>query len=121
MHVRKARCILLVGLVAGLLAACDRSQDEAAKNFQPPEPPIQMPPSIAASHSFRCKDNSLIYVDFFSDRVTASLRMTENGTSVRLIATAPGEAFKGDGYVLTGSDTSITLAKPGAKPQACKA
>ncbi|WP_380940934.1 hypothetical protein [Sphingomonas floccifaciens] len=121
MNVGRVRRILLIGLLTGFVAACDRSQDQAGQNFQPPEPTIQMPPSIAASHTFRCKDNSLVYVDFFSDRVTASLRTEKSGPPIRLVAPAKGEPFTGEGYVLVGSDTSITLSKPGTASQACKA
>lgn len=117
----RVRRVLLVGLIAGSVTACDRSQDQAAQNIQSPGPPIQMPPSIAASHTFRCKDNSLVYVDFFSDRVTASLRTEKDGPPIRLVAPAQGEPFAGEGYVLVGSDTSITLTKPGTASQACKA
>lgn len=121
MDVGRARRVLLVSLLTGFVAACDRSQDQAAQNVQPPEQPIQMPPSIAASHTFRCKDNSIVYVDFFSDRLTASLRAEKNGPPIRLVAAAKGEPFTGEGYVLVGSDTSITLTKPGTASQACKA
>jgi len=121
MDLGRVRRILLVGLLTGFVAACDRSQDQAAQNVQPPEQPIQMPPSIAASHTFRCKDNSLVYVDFFSDRLTAALRTEKNGPPIRLVAPAKGEPFTGDGYVLVGSDTLITLIKPGAASQVCKA
>lgn len=121
MYLGRLRRFLLIGLLTGFVTACDRPSDQATQNLQSPEQPIQMPPSIAASHTFRCKDNSLVYVDFFSDRVTASLRIEKNGPPIRLVAPAKGEPFTGEGYVLVGSDTSISLTKPGTTSQACEA
>lgn len=54
--------------------------------------PVALPPSISASKTYRCKDNSLIYVDWLSDN-TARVKKTheEVGTTV-----TPGTALKGD-------------------------
>jgi hypothetical protein len=58
--------------------------------------PVELPPSIQASKSYRCKDNSLIYIDWLSDgsaRVKAS--RNEVGTSVPAGADSP---LKGDAH-----------------------
>lgn len=46
---------------------------------------VKLPPSITASHIYRCKDNSVIYVDWLSDN-TARVRTsrTEVGTTVQV-------------------------------------
>jgi len=43
---------------------------------------VKLPPSITASHIYRCKDNSVLYIDWLSDN-TARVRTsrTEVGTS----------------------------------------
>ena len=46
---------------------------------------VKLPPSITASHIYRCKDNSVIYVDWLSDN-TARVRTsrTEVGTTLQV-------------------------------------
>ena len=68
--------------------------------------PVALPPSIQTSKSYRCADNSLVYIDWMSDG-TAHVKMKRDqvGTPV-----PPGD-LKGDP---TGS--SITY-----KGQSCKA
>ena len=58
---------------------------------------VAMPPSIAASKSYRCKDNKLIYVDWMSDG-TAHVKKTreEVGTVV-----TPGTGLTGDAQAST--------------------
>lgn len=67
--------LTLMMVAAAALAGCDQSdhtitaegpydpQANAASNSAP----IVLPPSIAASHTYRCKDNSLVYIDWLSD------------------------------------------------------
>lgn len=82
--------------------------------------PIALPPSIEATVTFRCKDNSLIYVDFFEGKTQANLRLKKGGDPVALKADAAGNPYTGGGYTLTGNAQAIDLAGPsGAK--ACKA
>jgi hypothetical protein len=54
---------------------------------------VQLPPSITASHIYRCKDNSVIYVDWLSDG-TARVRTsrTEVGTTLKV---GEGQPVKG--------------------------
>ena len=44
-------------------------QGDALKNA----PPVELPPSITASKQYRCSDNSLYIVDFYSNN-TATIR-----------------------------------------------
>jgi hypothetical protein len=59
--------------------------------------PVALPPSVAASKSYRCKDNSLVYIDWLSDG-SARVKKTrdEVGTSV-----TPGAELKGDAKAST--------------------
>ena len=84
-------------------------------------PPVKLPPAMLASKSYRCKDNSLVFINWFNDNMTANLRLKEKtATPVNLSAPSAGAPYVGGDYTLTGTATapSITLAKGGAS-QAC--
>jgi len=108
-----------------LLAACD-SQPTTIVAGGPSDPdadkiksapPIKMPPAMLASKSYRCKDNSLIYIDWFNDNQTANLHLKDK-TATPIVLSAPkaGDPYAGDAYTLTGTATakSVTLKKGGA-------
>lgn len=84
---------------------------------------VVLPPSITATKTYRCKDNSLVHIDWLSDNMSANVRTEENGPSVQLKSAAAGDALVAEGYSLTGSATagSITLTRPDAASQSCKA
>ena len=69
--------------------------------------PVTLPPAVTSSKSYRCKDNSLVYIDWLSDG-TARVKKTrdEVGTVV-----TPGTELKGD-----GKGATVTY-----KGQSCKA
>jgi hypothetical protein len=83
--------------------------------------PLVLPPSIVASKTYRCKDNSLAYVDYLSDGKTATVRDTPEATPNALTMVEPGKPFTAEGYALTGTPTaaSVTLARPGKGSQSC--
>ena len=91
------RTTLLITLAAAAaLAGCDKNShtirgDSIGDNIAA-NAPVALPPSIAASKSYRCKDNKLVFVDWMSDG-TARVKKTreEVGTSV-----TPGTDLKGD-------------------------
>jgi len=80
-----------------------------------PPPPL---PMIKANDTYRCKDNSLIFVDFMTDDVTANLRTEKGGPITQLKAPEPGQPFASqDGSVtLEGSGKAVTY-----NGQACSA
>ena len=108
-----------------LLAACDTKpttivaggpSDPDADKLKA-APPVKLPPAMLASKSYRCKDNSLIYVDWFNDNQTANLHLKEKGSSPTVLnAAKPGDPYTGGDYTLTGTATSksVTLKKGGA-------
>ena len=116
------RVALLSALVvAAALAGCNKSEpvDNAANAVV--NEPLVLPPSIVASKAYRCKDNSLAYVDFLSDNKTATVRDARDGTPTALTMAEPGQPFIAEGYSLTGSatDANITLTRPGKGSQSC--
>lgn len=73
--------------------------------------PVAPPPMIAESHTYRCRDNSLIYVDFYTDN-TANLRLTEDGERIPLTTEGGQPPFTGGGYSVSGSGENITFGRP---------
>jgi len=82
---------------------------------------VTLPPALSASHTYRCKDNSLIYVDFFDDGLTADLKTTKEGAITKLTAAEKGKPFEANGYKITGDGTEISYEAPGKGSQSCKA
>jgi hypothetical protein len=99
------RTPLLIALgVAAALAGCNKEDhtivaggpDEGGTNAQA-NGPVALPPSVAASKSYRCKDNSLVYIDWLSDG-TARVKKTRNEVGTPVI---PGTELKGDAKAAT--------------------
>lgn len=101
-----------------LLAGCKQKQavDQPANVAEP----VKLPPAITKSQSFRCKDNSLVYIDFFADNLSLNLRTGENGAIHHLVAATPGGPFSGGGYTVSGSSQQVQVTVPDQKPQSCK-
>ncbi|SNS18827.1 hypothetical protein SAMN06295912_102178 [Sphingomonas laterariae] len=111
------------------LAACNNEADTLVANGPAdPDaqtvaeaPPVTLPPALTASRTYRCKDNSLAYIDFFADGTSADVRAEKTGPATRLTAPTKGEPFVAEGYKLTGDSTTVTLEQPGKPSQSCKA
>jgi hypothetical protein len=119
----------LASLVA--LAACnskpaapevvDTNPDPMA-NMLANRAPVELPPSIKADKTFRCKDNSLVYVTFFDGEKLAMVRTEKTGTPTRLTAPEAGKPLTAEGgWKLTGSTSNITITRPGKGEITCKA
>lgn len=83
---------------------------------------IELPPMVAKSETYRCKDNSLIFVDFMSDNKTANLRVEKkDSTPIILKAEEEGKPFTAEGgYSLDGSGAVVTASLPGKGSLSCK-
>lgn len=111
------------------LAACNSSSDTATNtvettaegNAAAPAAPVELPPSLLASRTFRCKDNSLLYIDFYGGEKTADLRATKDGSVTKLTAPEAGQPLTGGGYSVSGTGTQVTITQPGKPSQSCKA
>jgi len=93
------------------------SGDPMAEELANAAPPPPMP-MIKESHTYRCKDNSLIFLDFMTDNVTVNFKSDREGPVTVLKAPTAGEAFVSEdgSKTLTGSGTEVTF-----NGQACKA
>jgi hypothetical protein len=115
---------LVAASVAALLAlsACnnkpaepnDDPQAEALKNA----PPVEAPPMIQANRTYRCKDNSLLYADFYTNN-TALVRKEKGGEATTLTAANGQPPYTAEGYSLSGSGDQITYTSPGKGSQSC--
>ena len=124
--------LIALGLLA--VAAC---KPETITGGEQPDPmkdelanaaPVELPPSIVASKTYRCKDNSLVQIDWLSENKGAYVH-GDNQTQTHV---KPAEAVDGKpastdltaegGFLLKGNATASTvnLTLPGKGAQACK-
>ena len=121
---------LIFAVALSMLSACNNN-DEPEVVGGPADPmaqqlanaaPVELPPSVKVSRQYRCKDNSLIFVDFLSDDKTANLRTEKNGAPTKLVAPEAGKPFTAEGgYSVDGSGKQITATLPGKSGLSCKA
>jgi hypothetical protein len=128
------RKLSLIALGAAALGACN---NEPIIGGQQPDPmkdelanaaPVELPPAIAASKTYRCKDNSLVQIDWLSDNKGAYVHGNgQEQTHLKAAAAVEGKPASTDltaegGYVLKGSATAstVTLTLPEKGSQACK-
>lgn len=122
---------LLTAAVFGtslFLAAC-HSKPETIVAGGPSDPdaaalnaaaPVALPPMMTQSRTYRCADNRLVYIDFFSDN-TAHYKTAKDGAATNLKAEAPGKPYVADGYSVSGDGPTVDIAAPGKASQSCKA
>ena len=106
------------------LAACNSEPEvvqkddpmaDALKNAAPVAPP----PMIQENRTYRCRDNSLFYVDFFTNN-TAVVRTEQGGNPVASLTAEGGNPpYTGSGYSVSGSGESVTITAPGRGSQSC--
>jgi len=126
---------LLTLFAAAALAGCDQGghtivqkgpQDTMANQLES-APPVELPPSIAASKVYRCKDNSLVYLDWLEKNgqpAGANFRSEKGGSPTQLAAgTDPKAPYTAEGYSLAGDKAAgtISITRPGKGAQSCKA
>lgn len=122
--------LLYIAVASLALMACEKETIDpgaekgriAAANAAANAANVVLPPSITASKVYRCKDNSLVYIDWLSDG-NARVKTNKNDRSTPLTAAVAGEPMTAEGYSLTGSATvsPITLILPGKSSQTCHA
>ena len=100
------KTLLALG-VAAALAGCNK-QDHTIIAGGPQQDnfndaangPVALPPAVTASKSYRCKDNSLVYIDWLSDG-SAHVKKTRDEVGTAVAAGSPG--LKGDAHGATVS------------------
>lgn len=114
----------LIGVV--LLPACKQETitadgpadpDAAALNAAAP---VELPPMVTQSRTYRCQDGRLVYVDFFSNN-SAAYKATKEGAAVTLKAAEPGKPYTAEGYSVSGDGPQVQITAPGKGATPCKA
>jgi hypothetical protein len=108
------------------LAACNKSEPEVVDTNPDPmaneianAAPVELPPAVTDSAIYRCKDNSIVYVDFLGDKTQANVRTEKGGTPVAAKAAATGEPLTGEGTSVSGSGKTVDIAVKGGAAQSC--
>jgi hypothetical protein len=96
----KKTLLLIAPLSMLALAACNKSETpaaeaDAAKTAEVP-PPMELPPAITASGTYRCGDNTILYVDFLGANEAADIRVG-NKAAAAIRVTAPKPEAPADG------------------------
>lgn len=94
-------------------AAAAANAAEAAK------PPVEMPPSVKSTKTYRCDDNSVVSVELYVGDKQANLHPTEKGAPIMLRSAEAGQPMTAEGYSLEGTEKKITLTTPTKKSQTC--
>ena len=121
-------------LSALALAACEAETIDPNNRADPMQnelanaPPVELPPAIASSKTYRCKDNSLVQIDWLAQDKGAYVHGEGTAqTHVKAAEAVEGKPASTDlvadgGYVLKGNATASTvnLTMPGKGAQVCK-
>jgi hypothetical protein len=108
------------------LAACDNKPEIVDTNPDPQAgvlanaAPVEAPPMIQASRTYRCKDNALLYADFYTDN-TVRVRNAAQGEQTTLTAAEGKPPYVADGYSLSSNSAQISYTAPGKGTRSCKA
>src|SRR4030095_9898735 len=102
----------------------DPMKDELAKAA-----PVELPPAIASTTTYRCKDNSVVRIDWLQGSKGAYLHGEgHDQTHLKAAEAIEGKPASTDltaegGFVLKGNATAstVSLTVPGKGSQACKA
>ena len=127
--------LILALAAAAALAGCNK-EDHTIVAGGPQEEPenkvaeanVTLPPSIAASKTYRCKDNSLVQIDWLSNDKGAYVHGNGQAqTHLKPAEPVEGKPASSDltaegGYLLKGNATASTvnLTLPGKGAQVCK-
>ncbi|WP_411290983.1 hypothetical protein [Sphingorhabdus sp.] len=138
------KLIFLAPLSMLALAACNKSETPpAAENAQETAAAsaadVEMPPAITATGTYRCADNTILYVDFLGQNEAADIRVGEKsalavrvtapkaevpaaGTAAAPVQADPaGPLTSADGESsLSGNGDQINVKLAGKGAQTCK-
>ena len=123
----KTPALPLAASLAALLAlgACNNKPTTVTANEYDPQAeqlkdakPVAPPPMIQASRVYRCKDNSLVYADFYTNN-TESVRSKKDGTPTLLTAADGKPPYTAAGSSVSANAESISYTSPGRGTQPC--
>jgi hypothetical protein len=95
------------------LAGCNNQPEvvnsTVDRNPPPPLRPEELPPSQTASKTYRCSDNSLFYVEFYSNNSAMVRRGTRAAPPVRAVAEGGNPPYVGEGVSVSGNGDNVTI------------
>ena len=111
-----------------LLSACNSEPENLTAGNDDPDaatvaaaPPVQLPPMMTGSRTYRCKDNSLVYIDFFNNNTAVYKAKKEDTGGTTLTSEGEGKPYVADGYSVSANSDAISLTAPGKGSTTCKA
>jgi len=111
-----------------LLSACNSEPENLTASDNDPDaatvaaaPKVELPPMMTGSRTYRCKDNSLVYIDFFNNGTAVYKTKKEDTTGVTLKSEAEGKPYVAEGYSVSANSDNISLTAPGKGSTTCKA
>lgn len=124
----KLKSSFLILPALGFVAACndkpeviDRTPVDPMADQLNNAAAVELPPMVKLSKTFRCKDGSLVFVDYMSDDKTAMLRTEKEGAATKLTAAEAGKPFTAEGgFSATGPGDVVDVSVPGKGAQSCK-
>ena len=128
MIVRRLAALLAAASLAAALAlsACNSEDRNIVAGDNDPQadalksaPPVEAPPMIQASRTYRCKDNSLVYVDFYTNN-TARIRTEKDGAPTQLTVAEGQTAYTAEGWSVSANAAQVSVTAPGKGTQSCK-
>jgi hypothetical protein len=113
--------------VSFVLAACNSEpetivadrydpQAEALKNA----PQVELPPAIQASRTYRCRDNSLVYADFYTNDTVQVRPGQRSADPVTLRAEDGTPPYTAEGWSISANAEQVTITQPGRGSQSCR-
>jgi membrane-bound inhibitor of C-type lysozyme len=114
-----------LALAAFALAGCEPKAETFNDTTTDPQAaalanaaPVELPPMLKLSKQYRCKDNSLIFIDFMTDDKTANVKSAKDGPVTVLKAAEAGQPYKSQDGAKTIAGQGETITYNG---QSCKA
>ena len=88
-HPGSGRCVSRLRQEDHTIRPARRSDGQRISNAAP----VELPPAIAASKIYRCKDNSVVYIDWLSDNKSANVRTDKNGAATHVMGPKPASRW----------------------------
>ena len=120
MHSKLTPLAAIAAAATLMLGACNSEPEtdaNAQANAAQAAPPVTLK-MIQASRTYRCKDNSVLRVDFYTNN-TAAATIGKDGQPVELTAADGQPPYTAEGWSLSANAPEITLTAPGKGTQTC--
>lgn len=100
--------LLLAPLSMLALAACNKTETPAeseATAAAATAAEVELPPAITATGTYRCADNSILYVDFLGKNEAADIRVGEKSAMAVRVTAPKAEAPAADAAATAATET----------------